>query len=47
MLAMNGITQVPLFVAQPNDLQGFANGGIYMPQLNLPEITDYQKVLGA
>ncbi len=47
MLAMNGITQVPLFVAQPSDLQGFANGGIYMPQLNLPEITDYQKVLGA
>lgn len=47
MLAMNGITQVPLFVAQPSDLQGFANGGIFMPQLNLPEITDYQKVLGA
>tara|TARA_R100001015_G_C4633902_1_gene199487 strand:+ start:2372 stop:3730 length:1359 start_codon:yes stop_codon:yes gene_type:complete len=46
MLAMNGITQVPLFVAQPSDLQGFANGGIFMPQLNLPEITDYQKVLG-
>ena len=45
MLAMNGITQVPLFVAQPSNLQGFANGGIYMPQLNLPEITDYQKVM--
>ena len=46
MLAMNGITQVPLFVAQSSDLQGFSNGGIYMPQLNLPEINDYQKVIG-
>jgi len=44
LLNMNGITQVPLFVADTSNLQSLTSGGIYMPQFNLPNLNSYQKM---
>jgi|TARA_R100000479_G_scaffold73501_2_gene35525 hypothetical protein len=45
MLNMNGITQVPLFVTDSNNLQSLTSGGIYMPQFNLPDLNSYQRMV--